>query len=107
MKVEPSNDKVRSYCRVPRLQQQQLVNLVYKEEWKINQAAKLLNIKYATAKNIVQRFKKTHIFGKKAKLPESKRCQYKLIDRPEVQSYAVNTKSGLVFDSLVEYSQKA
>ncbi|CAD8103855.1 unnamed protein product [Paramecium primaurelia] len=107
MKVQSSsNDQVRPYNKVPKLKQEQLINLVYKEEWKINQAADLLNINYATAKNIVQKFKKTHILGKKVKSSESKRCHYKLISESKAQLCTVNTKWGLVSDCLIEQFQK-
>ncbi|CAD8128138.1 unnamed protein product [Paramecium sonneborni] len=103
MKTQSSDSKVRSYCKVPMIKQEQLLNLVFKEEWKVNQAAQLLNIKYATAKNIVLRFKKANILSQHKKLFETKRCQYRQIGESKTQ---INTKDVLSSDDLDQQMKK-
>ncbi|CAK67872.1 unnamed protein product (macronuclear) [Paramecium tetraurelia] len=72
----------------------------------IVQAADLLNINYATAKNIVLKFKKTHLLRKSGNISESKRCNYKLIGESKDQTNSVNTKGGLVAEGLKKFVQK-
>ncbi|CAD8103130.1 unnamed protein product [Paramecium primaurelia] len=71
--------KLRPYKKVPQDKKKQLVELVFQKDWKIKQASHYLRINYATAKNIILKYRKTIIQKKTTQLPESKRCQYKLI----------------------------
>ncbi|CAD8114816.1 unnamed protein product [Paramecium primaurelia] len=104
--MEVIDNKSRSYCKVSKQKQEQLLNLVYKDEFRINQAADFLNINYATAKNIIRRFKKIHIFRKCGNISESKRCHYKQIVEQKEQKNGINTKGGLIGDCLTGQVQK-
>ncbi|CAD8126847.1 unnamed protein product [Paramecium sonneborni] len=97
---EQSLLKLRPYKKVPQDKKKQLVELVFQKEWKIKQASLFLCINYATAKNIILKFRKTTIRKKTLQLPESKRCHYKLIEQSKSIVKVITSKGGLqIYDS--------
>ncbi|CAK63442.1 unnamed protein product (macronuclear) [Paramecium tetraurelia] len=89
--------KLRPYKKVPQDKKKQLVELVFQKDWKIKkqQASLYLHINYATAKNVVLKYRKFSIQKKTSKLPESKRCQYKLIGLSKSRIQVISSKGGI------------
>ncbi|CAK89379.1 unnamed protein product (macronuclear) [Paramecium tetraurelia] len=92
---------LRPYKKVPTDKKKQLVELVFQKDWKIKQASTHLGINYATAKNIIFRFRKTNIQKQPYKLPESKRCQYKLIGSSNSKIKLVCSQGGVLNCDLI------
>ncbi|CAD8211635.1 unnamed protein product [Paramecium pentaurelia] len=88
--------KLRPYKKVPLEKKKLLIELVFQKDWKIKQASLHLTINYATAKNIIFRYRKNIIQKKTSCLPESKRCQYKLIGLSKSLVKVVCSKGGLL-----------
>ncbi|CAD8205039.1 unnamed protein product [Paramecium pentaurelia] len=76
----------RTYVKVPSNSKEQLAQLVFMEGFKIKDAAKQLNIKYATAKTIIFHMRKENI--KKMNI-NSKNCRYTSILENRLLKYKI------------------
>ncbi|CAD8112215.1 unnamed protein product [Paramecium sonneborni] len=76
----------RTYIKVPSNSKEQLAQLVFKEGFKIKDAAKKLNIKYATAKTIIFHMRRQNIKQMKMK---NKKCRYTKITENQIVKYKI------------------
>ncbi|CAD8194327.1 unnamed protein product [Paramecium octaurelia] len=76
----------RTYVKVPSNSKEQLAQLVFKEGFKIKDAAKRLSIKYETAKTIIFHIRKGNI---KIKKPKPKKCRYTQIQENRILKYKI------------------
>ncbi|CAD8207975.1 unnamed protein product [Paramecium pentaurelia] len=76
----------RTYIKVPSNSKEQLAQLVFKEGFKIKDAAKKLSIKYATAKTIIFHMRKGNIKNIKMK---HKKCRYTQILENKILKYKI------------------
>ncbi|CAD8120289.1 unnamed protein product [Paramecium sonneborni] len=76
----------RTYVKVPSNSKEQLAQLVFKEGFKIKDAAKNLGIKYATAKTIIFHMRRENI--KQMKIKQQK-CRYTKISEKQILKYKI------------------
>ncbi|CAD8119778.1 unnamed protein product [Paramecium sonneborni] len=74
------NERVRQYQKIHLIEKEQLQHFVFKKSYSIKSASILLNIKYATAKSIISKIRKSKI--KKYLFINKKlgQCQYKKVE---------------------------
>ncbi|CAK68425.1 unnamed protein product (macronuclear) [Paramecium tetraurelia] len=99
------NEQVRQYQKVHQNQKEQLKDLVFKESYSIKQASQLLNIKYATAKSIMSKIRKSKI--KKFLFLNKKlgQCQFKKVELSKPQLEIKSLVSGSLISSCNYYLQ--
>ncbi|CAD8124895.1 unnamed protein product [Paramecium sonneborni] len=75
-----NNERVRQYQKVHQNEKEQLQNLVFKKSYSIKSASMLLNIKYATAKSIISKIRKSKIKKYLFLNKKLKQCSFKKVE---------------------------
>ncbi|CAD8106840.1 unnamed protein product [Paramecium sonneborni] len=98
-----NNERVRQYQKVHLTQKQQLLHLVFKKQYSIKSASMIINIKYATAKSIISKIRKSKIKQYTSLNKKSGQCYFKKVEFFKTQLKIKSLVAGSLINECTYY----